>query len=188
MKEYPSTKKSASALSVELHIARQSHKSIAEFGKSIEELMNNLTLAQSCGNNENAQILAKTNENIAITTFANGLRDNDLIVKSRNHAKLRDSVRSAIDEDTSRKNSSSQAFHMRSRGTCNSRGHKGSQRGFFKDGRNYENFNKNSRGNNYASNLTYYPKSTQNNASQSNNSSFRSRKLQKSEKLFYEFK
>ncbi|KAL3277495.1 hypothetical protein HHI36_012841 [Cryptolaemus montrouzieri] len=101
MKEYLLTKKSASALSVELHNARQSHKSINEFGKIFEDFMNNLTLAQFCGNNENAQILAKTNDNFAITTFTNGLRGNDLRVIVRDE--LEYAIRSAIDEDTSRK-------------------------------------------------------------------------------------
>ncbi|KAL3285811.1 hypothetical protein HHI36_000333 [Cryptolaemus montrouzieri] len=111
MKEYLTKKKSASALSVELHNARQSHKSIEAFGNSIEDLMNNSTLAQSCGTMRMHKF------------WQNGLRDNDLrvIVKSRNHDKLKDAIRSAIDADTSRKISSSQAFHMRRGGTFNSR-------------------------------------------------------------------
>ncbi|KAG5867950.1 hypothetical protein JTB14_007649 [Gonioctena quinquepunctata] len=53
-------------------------KSVDEFGKSIEQLLVNLTIAQSEGNDEAMQVLKGTNEKIALDVFANGLRNHDL--------------------------------------------------------------------------------------------------------------
>ena len=51
------TKKSASALSVQLSNVRQGSKSIEEFGRKIEDLLLDLTLAQSEGNDAAVAVL-----------------------------------------------------------------------------------------------------------------------------------
>lgn len=161
------TKKSAAALSLELHNMKQNRKSIDQYGKSIEDLMVNLTLAQSNGNDNAATVLAEANEKIAINAFANGLVDNDLriIIKSRNFARLNDAIRAAQDEDNSKKNNGSQVFHLRGR-TNNFRGfrnqgyrgnsnnwHRGTKHYFSnkpaQENSNYRNANRPNRGQGY---------------------------------------
>lgn len=116
MKNNLLAKHSPTALSVELHNARQNEKSVDEFGRTIEELLVNLTIAQSDGNNDVLKILRGTNEKIAINSFANGLRNNDLrtVIKARNYSKLSDAISGAKDEEVAKRTpSSSQVFHMR---------------------------------------------------------------------------
>ncbi|KAK9709506.1 hypothetical protein QE152_g26576 [Popillia japonica] len=52
------TKKSASPLSIELHNAKQNTKSIEEYGRTIEELLVNLCIAQSDGNENSLSVIA----------------------------------------------------------------------------------------------------------------------------------
>lgn len=125
MKKHLLTKKSAAALSNQLHTAKQNNKTIDEFGKSLEELMLNLTLAES-SNEAETRILTATNEKLAINAFANGLRDNNLkiIVKSRNYTTLREAIVGAMEEDISRPDfQSHQVFFSNSKkyGSFNSR-------------------------------------------------------------------
>lgn len=133
------TKKSTAALSLQLHNAKQNRRSIDQFGKSIEELMIDLTLAQSDGDDNAATVLAVANEKIAINAFANGLYDNEikLIVKSRNYNKLRDAIAGAQDEEISKTSSTSQVFHFKN-----------------KYNNNFKNFRKQGRGN--SSNFATY--------------------------------
>lgn len=164
------TKKSAAALSAELHNTKQRNRSVEQFGKSIEELMVNLTLAQSDGDNDVAAILSAANEKIAINAFANGLRDEDLktIVKARNCPKLKDALRVALDEETAKKNTNThQVFHMRgrcgNRGSYGNRGKTNHRRGSFNNNHrntpnntnSYQrtNYRGNNRGNNHYSRI-----------------------------------
>lgn len=118
MKRHLLTKKSATALANQLHNAKQHQKSIDGFGKTIEELMVDLTLAQA-ENDENAvKVLSKINEKVAVNAFANGLKNHELrtIIKARNFDNLKDAVCAAVEEGrdigetTSR--TESQVFHM----------------------------------------------------------------------------
>lgn len=117
-------KKSIAALSLELHRAKQSTKSIEEYGRSIEDLMNNLTLAQAGNSTEAAQNFNESNETIAIHTFANGLRDSEikLVVKARNYQKLKDAINGAKEEEITKKPSESQNSYFMNRKYHNKRG------------------------------------------------------------------
>lgn len=100
MKRHLLTKKSATALANQLHNVKQHQKSIDGFGKTIEELMVDLTLAQA-ENDENAvKVLSKINEKVAINAFANGLKNHELrtIIKARNFDNLKDAVCAAVEE------------------------------------------------------------------------------------------
>ncbi|XP_057670057.1 putative uncharacterized protein DDB_G0286901 [Diorhabda carinulata] len=171
------TKKSAAALSNELHNARQLEKSIDEFGKSLEDLLVNLTLAQADGDSGAVKILRVANEKIAINAFANGLRNHELrtVIKARNYAKLKDAISGAKDEEISKKASSSaQVFHTRNKSDSrqnnayrgNSRSNK-NNRGSYRNNSNHTN-----RNNNYNSRNSNY--NNQNNR-QRDNDNFRGR-------------
>ncbi|KAF5276796.1 hypothetical protein FQR65_LT16175 [Abscondita terminalis] len=67
------TKKSATSLASQLQTARQANKSISDFGKSIEELLYQLTITQADNNAAALNILQTVNEQSAINAFANGL-------------------------------------------------------------------------------------------------------------------
>lgn len=103
IKKFLLTKKSPTALVTKLHNARQNNRSIENFGKEVEELFVQLTIAQADGNsNPDAYtILQETNEQIAINSFANGLKNPELktIVKARNYKKLNEAIRAALDEE-----------------------------------------------------------------------------------------
>ncbi|KAF5280160.1 hypothetical protein FQR65_LT15052 [Abscondita terminalis] len=71
------SKQSTSALSVKLNSVRQGNKTIEEFGKTVEELLVNLTISQADGNDDALKILKNVNEKIAINSFANGLENKD---------------------------------------------------------------------------------------------------------------
>ncbi|KAF5304193.1 hypothetical protein FQR65_LT18887 [Abscondita terminalis] len=60
------SKQSTSALSVKLNSVRQGNKTIEEFGKTVEELLVNLTISQADGNDDALKILKNVNEKIAI--------------------------------------------------------------------------------------------------------------------------
>lgn len=111
------TKKSATALSSKLNNIKQGSKSVEEFGKTIEELMVDLTIAQSGGNSGVMDILRPVNEKIGISSFANGLQNYSLrtIIKARNYDTLSEAICGAKDEclgETTPK----PLFHMRGRG------------------------------------------------------------------------
>lgn len=107
------TKKSASSLSIELHNAKQNTKSIEEYGRTIEELLVNLCIAQSDGNENSLNVLRPVNEKTAISTFANGLRNSELrtILKARNYDTLKDAIAGAKDEEKARISTNSNVFH-----------------------------------------------------------------------------
>jgi hypothetical protein len=113
------TKKSAATLSLQLGNIRQNGRSIEDFGRKIEDLLADLTIAQADGNLEAMKILGPVNEKIAINSFANGLNRADLrtIVKSRNFTRLGDAIRGAKDEQLSQDNTSNQVLHMRVQGS-----------------------------------------------------------------------
>lgn len=150
------TKKSISHLSTQLNDAKQGQKSIDQFGKSIEGLLTDLTIAQSEGDEKAMEILGKVNERIAINSFANGLRNNDLrtIVKARNYSKLADAIQGAKDEEIPSMNNG-QVFHTRGnknfrRGSANNRVWRGNNNSY-NSSRNQVrgiNYNSNYRGHN----------------------------------------
>lgn len=126
MRQYLLTRKSAVALSAELHSIRQEHRSVDAFGKTVKELMVNFTLAQS--ENGNASEFAANNEKIALNAFANDLRDAEIkaLVKARAYARLNDAINTARDEERLRRNANldRQVIHAKTRGNprCAQRG------------------------------------------------------------------
>ncbi|KAK4887506.1 hypothetical protein RN001_003777 [Aquatica leii] len=76
IKENLLTKPSISALSKKLTSVRQENKTVEEFGKTVEELLVNLTIAQA--DDILPEILKNVNEKIAIHSFASGLENQEL--------------------------------------------------------------------------------------------------------------
>lgn len=169
LKKHFFSKKSLSALTVQLNNAKQGSKTIDQFGKSVEELLVDLTITQSNGNQDAIKILRPINEKIAINTFANGLRNSDLktIVKARDYAILGDAIQGAKDEEISFRNSGDQVLHMRGnnysrrgssyarKSNSNYRGNQWSRGNNNNNSRGYNNFrgSDRSRGNNYFKNF-----------------------------------
>lgn len=146
------TQKSASSLSVKLNNARQNGQSVEEFGKSIESLFVNLTIAQAGNDEQSFKILQEVNEKIAINAFASGLQNHDLrtIIKARNYSKLNEAISGAKDEILVKHDT--QVFHMRksqnfSRGYFNRGNFRG--RSNFRNNQNFNSHNNNSK--NFAS-------------------------------------
>nr|CAH7734192.1 unnamed protein product [Callosobruchus chinensis] len=86
--------------SSQLHNAKQNNnKSIDDFRKSLEELLVSLTISQVKGDNN--VVPQKINEKIAVSTFASGLRDQEIrtIVKTRNYEKLMDAIQGAKEKE-----------------------------------------------------------------------------------------
>lgn len=115
MRTHLLSSKSAAALSIELHNIKQNNKTIDDYGKEIEELLVNLTIAQSDGDAEVSSILRKTNERTAVVTFANGLRNSELrtIIKARNYNALKDAIAGAKDEQKTKGSDNSNVFYYR---------------------------------------------------------------------------
>lgn len=130
LKKYFISKKSSAALSTKLNSERQNSRSIDEFGRSLEELMVDLTLTQAEGNEQNANVLRPVNEKIAINAFANGLSNQNLrtIIKARNYQSLNDAIRGAKDEEISL-GVPREMFRLRAN---NNFAHRGSNRGNFR--------------------------------------------------------
>lgn len=132
LKRYFISKKSPYALSFKLQNARQNSKSIDDFGRSLEEILVDLTLTQADGNEQNVDILRPVNEKIAINSFANGLNNQNLrtIIKARNYSNLNDAIRGAQDEEVSMGNPP-HVFRIR---TNNNNGnYRGNNRGNFRN-------------------------------------------------------
>lgn len=136
--------KSTSALALKLTNAKQGSKAVEDFGKSIEQLMVDLTITQAEGKQESVNVLTPINEKLAINSFANGLQNYQLrtIIKARNYNKLSDAIRGAKDEEMSLPEKSQQVFHMRGRGRHFSTGQRRST-----GGTRYFNSNSTFRGN-----------------------------------------
>lgn len=145
MKNHLVTKHSAAVLSVQLNTAKQGNKSVEAFGKSIEELMVNLTISQASGDNAVLETFRKANEKIAINAFANGLHNTELrtIIRSKGHTKLNEAILDATEAEPQRKDVN--IFHMRGRTNFQ----RGAFRGRFqKDSRNQNSSRPNSHNNN----------------------------------------
>lgn len=101
MRKHLLTEKSAATLAVELHKARQNNRSVENFGKDIEQLMLELTLSQSKGDDRAQVVLQGVNEDLAINAFCNGLKDGNLrtVIRSRGYGTLKDTIAGAKDEE-----------------------------------------------------------------------------------------
>lgn len=79
-------KQSAPALAAQLQTLMQNNLSIDDFGKSVEALMSDLTIAQSGNDATKIDIFKQANGKIAVDVFANGIRNAELrtIIKARN--------------------------------------------------------------------------------------------------------
>ena len=185
LKSHFISKKSISTLSVQLNNAKQKSHGLDAFGKSLEELLVDLTITQAGHNEQNLNILRPINEKIAINSFANGLNNHELrtIIKSRNYSTLKDAIAGAKDEELSL-NSSRQVFQMGVNGNNRvfTRGHRHmsyNNRGQFRHGNrgfNTPNFRQNFSGNrppfinNY--NKNNYPHQNSNNFNRQNRRNF----------------
>lgn len=118
MKRHLITKKSAAAMSTQLHSVKQDNKTLNEYAKIVEQLFINLTLAEA-GDDDNAvTVLQEVNEKLAINAFSNGLKNSELrtIIKARNFSKLKDAINSAKEEELIKTCNNSQVtnlFHTR---------------------------------------------------------------------------
>lgn len=134
MRKHLLTQKSHTALLSKLSTCKQGNKSVAEFGKELEELFVDLTIAQAGGDDNAFDILKTINERNTIKKFADGLRDQKLsiVISARNFSSLKDAIRAAQDEDSTR-NGNSQLMSM----SRNNRGQ------YFSNRRYQERFNYN---------------------------------------------
>lgn len=142
IRENFTTRKSATTLSNQLHNSRQQSKPVDDFGRDIEQLLTDLTLAQA-GDDENLlSSLRIVNEKLAINSFCNGLKNHELrtILKARNCKTLKDAINVALDEEINRPPSSA-IFQMNGRGSHNSRTN-------FRNFKPFNGYNRNNRGNN----------------------------------------
>lgn len=121
IKTYLLTRKSPTALQAQLFSIRQNNRSIEAFGKELEDLFVDLTIAQANDDPDSFNILRPINEKSAIKRFANGLRNQRLstIISSRNFEFLKDAIREAQDEENSFLNEGNQVFNVSHRGRGN---------------------------------------------------------------------
>ncbi|XP_041981033.1 uncharacterized protein LOC121734486 [Aricia agestis] len=98
------TIKSDTSLQAQLQSARQGNKSIKEFGNEIERLFVDLTISQANNDPDAYKILRPVNEKNAIKRFSDGLQSQRLgtIIAARNFSQLKDAIRAAEDETSSR--------------------------------------------------------------------------------------
>lgn len=103
MKEHLLTKKSSNAIHAQLVKETQGSSDVDEYGKRLEQLFTDLTISQADGNCNAYQILKPINEKLAIKSFTDGLRNNNLkiILAARNYSSLKDVIRAAKDEELS---------------------------------------------------------------------------------------
>lgn len=155
IKTYLLTQKSPTALQAQLFSIRQNNKSIEEFGKELEDLFVDLTIAQANDDPDIYNILRPINEKSAIKRFANGLRNQRLstIISSRNFEFLKDAIREAQDEGNSILNEGNQVFNInhRGRGSVN----RNLYRGFNRARSSSRQFNNSNFNNNYNNNQRF---------------------------------
>lgn len=164
IKMYLLTKKSANSLLSQMNGLSQNNLSISEYGSKLEELFNELTMAQADGNAKASAILSPINEKIAIKRFSDGLRNRRLstIIAAHNYSELKDAVRAAQDEELARPGSSGQDSIYAYRGIS----------------RNYHNYNRNQwnnrrgRGNTYRGRPQYQHYQHRGNQHQQNSRGF----------------
>ncbi|KAK9887267.1 hypothetical protein WA026_021119 [Henosepilachna vigintioctopunctata] len=164
-------KQSASALAARLQACQQGSTDIEEYGRSIEILMPELTIAQAGNDARALEIFKGANEKIAVDVFARGIKNFETrtIIKSRNFNKLSDAIIAAKEEAVlHQQNASVLHFKDQYRGQGRGRGRFFNNRGRqnFK-GRGTFNNNHNNGNINYNSN--YNQKSRQNNYRGHNN-------------------
>lgn len=112
-------RQSSTALAAKLQSTTQGEMDIEKYGRKIEELMSQLTIAQT-GDNDNALPIFQTeNEKIAVDVFARGIRNTELrtIVKAGRYRTLNEAINAAKDEVFISKQTSTM-YHMQ-RGISN---------------------------------------------------------------------
>lgn len=114
IKEKFLVKQSIPVLSAEINSAKQENRSIEKFGRSLEELMAKLTIAQAEGNRDAEEVLAKVNEKIAISVFTNGLKNDKIktILKAKNFSTLAEAITSAKNEESLTRTETAGMYHM----------------------------------------------------------------------------
>lgn len=172
MKKHLLADRSAVVLATELHSMKQGGKTIDEFGKSLEEVMLNLTLAQARDDDSKA-VLQQVNEKAAVSVFSNGLRNSELrtIVKARNYNILKDAILGAKDEESVSRSSAQpqNLFQMRPNSSRGSRGNFNNFRGRDNRGTTFSRgFRRFSNNNNYY----YTPRSGNDNYNNRNQQNF----------------
>lgn len=103
MNKYLLTKKSFTAIQQQLQQCTQEDKEIDAYGKEIENLFVELTIAQADGDQNKHRVLRSVNEKTAINRFATGLKNANLstIILARDYKTLKDAIQGAKDEQIS---------------------------------------------------------------------------------------
>lgn len=127
MKKHLLTRKSDTALQAKLSRAKQGRKTISEFGKELEEIFVDLTIAQADGDDNIYKTLKPINERNAVKVFSDGLCNPKIstIIAARNFGSLKDAIRVAEEEEVPR--SENQIMTVNRRGN-----HFGFRRGSFR--------------------------------------------------------
>lgn len=118
--------------------AKQGNRSILDYGRYLERLLEQMTIAQSEGTEQNQRILRAANEPNTVISFVEGLNDQDVrnAVRARNITGIRDAIQVAIEQDMiqagHRENEKIFTFKRNSRGHYkgqNNRGNNNNNRG-----------------------------------------------------------
>ncbi|KAF9795376.1 hypothetical protein SFRURICE_004748 [Spodoptera frugiperda] len=97
------SKKSSTSIHKEMLQVKQNGMSLDNYGRKIEELFVDLTISQADGDQNAYTVLRPLNEKIAVRSFNDGLRNQQLrtILSARNYTSLKDTIRAAKDEEAS---------------------------------------------------------------------------------------
>lgn len=194
MKTHLLTQKSDTALQLKLMQSKQGGRSVEKFGKELEELFVDLTIAQAKGDNNSYAVLKPLNEKLAIKRFSDGLNNDKIstIVAARNFTYLKDAIRAAQDEELSVQSNpgSSQVMSYSNRGRSsngrynkyrndNRRGNQGNRgRNNYNNSNNGNRYNNNNRGNNYNRGSNSSSSSNRGNNRGNNNNRYNNRRKQ----------
>lgn len=95
-------KQSAPSLIAKMQASSQGNLTTSEYGRSIETLMADLTIAQvgEIAETQVIEVISKQNEKLAVDIFAKGLRSREIrtVIKARNYERLSEAISAANEE------------------------------------------------------------------------------------------
>lgn len=123
IKKYLLPKKNSNTIQVKINSLKQDNYSITQYGNKLEELFAELTISQANNDSQTINVLKPINDKMAISTFANGLKDRHLstIISARNPSHLREAIQIAQDHEVAAYQPGQQSLQLR--GKMGARGH-----------------------------------------------------------------
>ena len=100
LKKHFLPKQSPTVLAARLQSTKQGHRDMNEYGRSIESLMAELTIAQAGNDSKSVEIFKRANEKIAIDVFTRGIQNREIrmILRARNYENLSEVINAAKEE------------------------------------------------------------------------------------------